>query len=196
MSPDFPTRRAVQEFPGGGTESYLLRLDADNKQIIFSTFWGGSKRETGIALALGPGEAVTVAGESYSDNLPLQNAFRKTFGPTTDAFVTRVCDPWPSSFPSNRVDFGYVMGQTDPLGAQTLDIVTGCQVPHDITEIGADQPWVKLRYEGSTAPLKLTVEVDPSGLEAGEYKGEVKIVVPAAFNKELKIPVSLTVVAP
>lgn len=196
MSPDFPTRRPVQQFPGGGTESYLLRLDPDNKQIVFSTFWGGSKRETGIALALGPGEAVTVAGESYSDNLPLQNAFRKMFGPTTDAFVTRICDPWPSTFPSSSLGFGFTIGQQDPLTPQSLDVVTGCQVPHDVTEIAVDQAWVKLRYEGTTAPLKLTVEVDPAGLAAGEHKAEIRVVVPAAFNQELKIPVVFTVVEP
>lgn len=196
MSPDFPTRRPVQQFPGGGTESYVLRLDPDNKQILLSTFWGGSKRETGTALALGPGEAVTVAGESYSDNLPLQNAFRQTFGPSTEAFVTRFCDPWPSAYPSASLNFGYTIGQQDPLVPQSLDIVTGCQVPFDVTEVSADQPWLTLRYEGTTAPFKLTVEVDSSALSAGEYKAEIRIVIPAAFNPELKIPVTVTIAEP
>jgi hypothetical protein len=193
MSGDFPTKRSVQQFPGGGTESYLLRLDADNKQIVMSTFWGGSKRETGLALALGPGEAVTVAGESYSDNLPLQNAFRKVFGPTTDAFVTKMCDPWPNTFPSSRLDFGYTIGQEGVPATQALDVVTGCTVPHDVSEITADQPWLRLRYEGRTAPLQLTVEVDPAGLTAGEHKAEIRVVVPAAFHTELKIPVTFVV---
>ncbi len=56
---DFLTSRPVQHNAAGAAESYLLKLDADNKQVFFSTFWGGSKRDATTALALGPDESVT-----------------------------------------------------------------------------------------------------------------------------------------
>ena len=55
---------------------------------------------------------------------------------------------------------------------------------------------MRVRYEGRTAPVKMTVEVDPAGLAAGEYKGEIRVTVPAAFYPELIIPVTLTVADP
>jgi hypothetical protein len=189
VSPDFPTRRSVQPFAGGAVESYLLKFDPENKQVISSTFWGGSKRDAGAAVALGPGENVTFAGESYSDNLPLQNAFRKQFGPSTDAFVTRFCDPWLSTYPAASLQY------TPVSGTQTLDILTGCTTPHDV-EVGVDQTWLRVRYEGGTAPVKLTVEVDAAGLAPGEYKAEIRVKLPAAFYSEVNVPVTLTVPEP
>ena len=193
-SGDFPTRRPIQPYAAGGTESYLLKLDPDNKQILYSSFWGGSKRETGSALALGPGENVTFAGETYSDNLPLQNAVSKQFGPTTDGFVARICEPWLGTWPTAGVNIQHVLGAEAPSGT-VLDVITGCRA-HDMTEVKASASWVKLRYEGRTAPFKLAVEVDTTDIAPGEYEAEITVTVPAAFYPELKIPVKLTVVDP
>jgi hypothetical protein len=186
FSPDFPTRRSVKPFAGGAVESYLLRLDPANKQIISSTFWGGSKRDAGAALALGPGENVTLAGESYSENLPLQNALRQQFGPTTDAFVARFCDPWLSTHPTESLLFSPISG------AETLDVLTGCTAADDF-EISVDQPWLHVRYQGRTAPMKLTVEADARDLAPGKYNAEIRVKLPAAFYPDLTISITLIV---
>lgn len=196
ISADFPTRRAVQTVPGGATESYLLKLDAENRQILYSTFWGGTKRDNGTALAFGPGEAVTLVGETASDNLPLQNEARQQFGPTTDAFVTRICDPWLSAWPAASLAFSYQAGRVEMPAPQETQVVTGCEVPQNVTELAVSVPWLRVRQEGRTAPMKLSLEVDPAGLAAGEYRGEIKVTVPSAFYSELIIPVTLTVTDP
>jgi hypothetical protein len=195
FSSDFPTHRAVQPWAGGAVESYLLRLDPDNKQIISSTFWGGSKRDAGAALALGPGENVTIVGETYSENLPLQEPVRKQFGPSTDAFVTRFCDPWPGAWPS-AVSFQHTLGNAAAPEAQAIEIYTGCTPAHDVQEIVAGQPWVRLPEVARTAPFKLTVQIDPAELAPGEYTAQIRVKVPAAFHSELTIPVTLSVLEP
>lgn len=194
VSTDFPIKRNVQPYAGGNVESYLLKLDPVNKQTLYSTFWGGGKREVGNALAVGPGENVTLVGDSYSEDLPLQNAVRKTLGATNDAFVMRFCEPWLGSWPNNSVTFGHTIGGTvaDP---QNLEVYTGCTTPFEM-EVVSDQPWLRLRYEGRTAPFKLTFEIVPNELPAGEHTANVKVTVPAAFYPELIIPVTLTVVEP
>ncbi|HYO80425.1 MAG TPA: SBBP repeat-containing protein [Bryobacteraceae bacterium] len=195
ITTDFPVHRNVQPYRGGGAESYLLKLDPGSKQIVHSTFWGGAKREVGTAVAVGPGENITVVGETYSEDLPLQNALRKKLGATTDAFVMRFCEPWLGSWPSNSLSFGYTIGQNAP-EPQSLEIYTGCSTPFDMTEAVSDQPWLRLRYEGRTAPFKLTFEVVPSEMAAGDYTATVKVKVPAAFYQELTIPVRLVVAEP
>ncbi|MBL8216391.1 MAG: SBBP repeat-containing protein [Bryobacterales bacterium] len=195
VSADFLTSRPVQPNAAGATESYLIKLDADNKQILFSTFWGGSKRDATTALALGPDESVTLVGETSSDNLPLQNAFRKQMAASTDAFVTRLCDPWPAASVTG-LQFVYTRGSATLPDPQMIEVTTGCPAAFDVEEITADQPWLRLRPDGQKTNLKLTVELTSGDLPAGEYKAELRLKVPAAFYPEVKVPVTLTVVEP
>ena len=111
-SADFPGQRSVQARHGGVQDAYVIRLDLDNSRIIYSTFWGGAKKDTALALTLGPGEQATFAGESYSDDLPLANAVQTKLGSNNDAFVAQVCDPWLSA--SAGPAFGYVIGSGAP----------------------------------------------------------------------------------
>jgi hypothetical protein len=69
-SPDFPSVRAVRPAHSGGQDAYLLRLDIDNSRILSSTFWGGSKKDAALGLALGKGEVVSFVGETYSGRFP------------------------------------------------------------------------------------------------------------------------------
>jgi hypothetical protein len=192
-SPDFPGRRPVQSVHGGGQDAYLIRLDLDNSQIIYSTFWGGQKKDTGLALTLGPGEAVTVVGESYSDDLPLANAVQPRLGSANDAFVAQICDPWLGAWPDAR--FNHVVGAERPV-AQEILVYSGCTQPFEATEVSSDQPWLTLKPGTSSVPMKLLFEVNPDGLEPGEYKATVRITIQEAFYKTLEIPVTFTVLNP
>ena len=165
----------------------------DNSQIIYSTFWGGQKKDTGLALTLGPGEAVTVVGESYSDDLPLANAVQPRLGSANDAFVAQICDPWLGAWPDAR--FNYVVGAERPV-AQEILVYSGCTQPFEATEVSSDQPWLTLKPGTSSVPMKLLFEVNPDGLEPGEYKATVRITIQEAFYKTLEIPVTFTVLNP
>lgn len=190
-SSDFPGMRAVQSVHGGMHDAYLMRLDLDNNQIIYSTFWGGSKKDAALALALGPGESATVVGESWSDNLPLANALQTRLGSINDSFVAQICDPWLGSWPSAAFD--YTIGGEKP-GTKVLDVFSGCTQPFEATEVVADQPWLTLTPNGKSVPMKLRLDVNPDGLLAGEHKATVRITVREAFHSTLEIPVVLTVV--
>jgi hypothetical protein len=95
----------VQSVHGGVQDAYLIRLDLDNSQIVYSTFWGGQKKDTALAMALGPGEQATVVGESYSDDLPIANAVQTKLGSANDAFAAQICDPWLGAWPSASFSF-------------------------------------------------------------------------------------------
>jgi hypothetical protein len=193
-SPDFPGHRALQSRYGGVQDAYLIRLDIAQKQIVSSTFWGGAKRDTALALALGPGEAATVAGESYSEDLPLSNAVQTKLGSLNDSFVMQVCEPWLHAYPG-VVNVGYAIGGDKP---QTIDVdvLTGCPQKFEVSEMAADQPWLTLIPDGRTVPAKLKLSINVDGLTAGEYKGTVRVTVAEAFYPTLEIPVVLTVAEP
>jgi hypothetical protein len=118
-------------------DAYLLRLDIDNKEVIYSTFWGGAKKDAALALALGPGEAATLAGVSYSEDLPLANAVQSKLGSANDAFVTQICDPWLGAWPSAA--FSYVRGGERPASTE-IEVYSGCTQKFEATEVASDQP--------------------------------------------------------
>lgn len=189
-SPDFPGRRVLQSTHAGAQDAYLMRLDLDNSQIIYSTFWGGQKQDAGLALALGPGENATLVGVSYSDDLPIANAVQNKLGSGNDAFVVQICDPWLGAHPSAQ--FAYVIGGEAP-AAQSLEIYSGCAQSFAVTELTANQPWLKLSPGGGNVPMKLSLEVNPDGLAPGEYTAIVRLTINEAFHRTLEIPVVFTV---
>jgi hypothetical protein len=179
-STDFPGVRTLQPRHGGANDAYVTRLDLDNSRIIYSTLWGGGKRDASLALALGPGEAATFVGESYSADLPLANAVQTKLGSNNDAFVAQICDPWlhaSGTFPE-------------------FDVTSGCSQKFEATEVSADQPWLTVVKDGTTVPMKLKLEVSMDGLAPGEHKATVRVTVPEAFHTTLEIPVVITVPEP
>ena len=141
-SSDFPGHRAVQGRHGGVQDAYLIRLDLENSQIVYSTFWGGGKKDGALAVALGPGEAATFVGESYSDDFPLLNAVQSKLGSNNDSFVAQICDPWLSV--SYSPGFAYVLGGDRPQAAD-VSVSSGCTQKFEATEVASDQPWLTAR---------------------------------------------------
>jgi hypothetical protein len=193
-SPDFPSRRLVQPVEGGAQDAFLMRLDLETNQIIYSTFWGGQKKDSGVAIALGPGEAVTIVGESYSDDLPIANAVQPKLASANDAFVTQICDPWLFAWPS--VSFAYITGSTDRPAAQELGVYSGCVQPFKVTELVTGQPWLTIEPAGGSVPLKMNLRVNPDGLAPGEYQAVIRVTIQEAFYKTVEIPVLFTVLEP
>jgi hypothetical protein len=197
-SPDFPGYRPMQEQQAGAYDAYVLRLDPDNKQILYSTFWGGSKNDLVKAVALGPGEAVTVVGDTYSPDLPVARAAQPTIGSANDAFVAQFCDPWLGAWSREgwNHEIEYVRGAEELPAAIELDIYSGCPRAFAAAGPETEAGWLKVAGDGGTVPMKLRIEVNPEGLEPGEYKTSVRIAVPDAFRPVLEIPVTLRVVDP
>lgn len=196
-SPDFPGRRMVQPVHGGAQDAYLMRIDLDSSQIIYSTFWGGQKKDAALAVALGPGEAATVVGESYSDDLPLAGAVQTRLGSLNDAFVAQICDPWLGAIPPAAA-FTYSAGGADQPPPQTVEVFSGCTGPFDaVTEVVvSDQPWLKAEASRAAVPMNLKLTAETGGLAPGEYKAVVRVTVQEAFYRTLEIPVTLTVLEP
>lgn len=56
--------------------------------------------------------------------------------------------------------------------------------------------WLAATRDGVTLPMKVTVELNPDGLDAGEYTAKINLTVPGAFNPVVEIPVRLRVFDP
>ncbi|MCB9776844.1 MAG: SBBP repeat-containing protein [Nitrospiraceae bacterium] len=103
-STNFPTKNAVQPnlavedgvaYPpgpfGNPTDAFVAQLSPDGSALIFSTYLGGSRDESGNGIAVDGNRKIYVTGDTNSTNFPIQNAFQPTNGGGGgfDAFIAK-----------------------------------------------------------------------------------------------------------
>ena len=70
-STDFPlTGGAYQSTNAGNGDAFLAVLDPGATQLIYSTLYGGSQMDQANGIHLGPGSDITLAGWTWSNDLP------------------------------------------------------------------------------------------------------------------------------
>lgn len=89
-SPNFPVAAAPYrtKFQGGNEEVFIAKLNSLGNQLIFSTFLGGESTERPVGIQVDSLGAITVAGNTNSDNFPLVGAGVASTG--IGVFVSRL----------------------------------------------------------------------------------------------------------
>jgi hypothetical protein len=90
-SANFPTTPgAFQTNFGGEWDAVVSKINPTGSALVYSTYLGGSKVETGWAIALdGEGDAY-VSGSTGSRNFPTVNPFQRALKGGGDAFVSKL----------------------------------------------------------------------------------------------------------
>jgi hypothetical protein len=84
---------------GGDGDAYIAHINPSlgKNALLYASFLGGSGIDEATSLVVDPNGHVIVSGYTLSTNFPVSaNAFQKTYGGNTDAFIT-VLDPVGSS---------------------------------------------------------------------------------------------------
>ncbi len=89
-STNLPTRNPIQPTNRGGLDAFVAKLNATGSNIIYSTYLGGGFGDLGRGIAVDLAGGAFVAGSTFSDNFPVQNAFQGTNRGQGDAFVLRI----------------------------------------------------------------------------------------------------------
>nr|MDQ2901390.1 SBBP repeat-containing protein [Acidobacteriota bacterium] len=111
-SPDFPNPAgAFQKGNAGGNDAFVLRVNPNTNQLLFSTYFGGSGDDRALALALDPQGNVYITGATSSTDLQTSNtAFQRSNAGGFDAFVAKFD-------PQGNAQFGtYFGGGADDRG--------------------------------------------------------------------------------
>ena len=110
---DFPTsQNAFDRIYNAYYDVFLTLLDQNGAALLYSTYLGGTEIDYGYGIAMGADGAVTLAGETYSDDFPTTpGAFDRTFqyDPSYirgDCFATRF------SLGATTLDFSTYLGDT------------------------------------------------------------------------------------
>jgi hypothetical protein len=89
-STDFPLVNAFQTERHGDSDVWIAKLDAAGA-LVYSTYYGGSSFENGMAIAVGPTGAIYVTGSTGSLDLPAATGFQQANGGGFgDGFVVKI----------------------------------------------------------------------------------------------------------
>lgn len=91
-SPDFPTTPgAFDPTLNGGQDAFVVKLDPDGSDLIYSTFFGGISGDVGVSIAVDVTGNVYVVGFTDSADLPTTpGAYDLTYNGSSDIFMVKL----------------------------------------------------------------------------------------------------------
>ena len=90
-SVNFPATNPVQSASGGSYDAFVAELSAAGSALVYSTYLGGSRYDSGTGVAVDAAGNAYIAGQTQSSEFPLTNPLQK--GPTAGSrsgFVMRI----------------------------------------------------------------------------------------------------------
>ena len=91
-SDDFPVQNAYQGVRQGDIDAFVTKFSNGGAALEYSTYLGGSSYDAGEGIAVDDEGTAYIAGQTTSDDFPLQNPYQSDYGGITDAFLTRLSD--------------------------------------------------------------------------------------------------------
>jgi hypothetical protein len=188
-----PARSAAEDY----FHSYVAKLSADGKSLVYSTLLGANASATGIDID-SKGKA-WVGGSMFAGIVPTtRDAYQAAPGGSVDAFLVELGDDAPAPATSIATSPGILQFNASvngpALAAQTLS-VTATDSPVSFTVLATTQPggnWLSLSTASGSTPGTLTVSANPSGLAPALYSGSI-VVTPTGGAAARTIPVTLLV---
>ncbi|MBI4535438.1 MAG: SBBP repeat-containing protein [Ignavibacteriae bacterium] len=88
-SPDFPVRRSAQAQLSGNSDLFMAKVSLSNREVLSSTFFGGSGADSGWGITLDRNNNPVVAGTTESTDLHITSGtYQPENNGKTDAFIT------------------------------------------------------------------------------------------------------------
>jgi len=93
-SVDFPVTHAMQARFGGLYDTFVLKIDATCRTLLYSGYFGSNNQDYGNGVAVDADGNAYVVGTTFENTFPVTSgAFQTTFGGgDSDAFVAKITD--------------------------------------------------------------------------------------------------------
>ena len=148
----------------GPGDAFVLKLNANGTQLLYSTYLGGIANDSGSAIALDSAGNAYIVGTTFSADFPVKNPFQAAKGAQQDAFVAKINPTgtgWVYStyLGGNNVDEGNGIA-VDAAGNAYLDRLYG------VDELSDASP-----FRGSNAGLidAFVTQTESRGFRAGLF---------------------------
>jgi hypothetical protein len=168
-SSNFPTVNALQLAIGGDRDAFVIKLTADGAALSYSTYFGGSRSEDGLGIAVDKQGQAYVTGNTESSDFPTKNALQPTFsGGIWDAFVAQLtADGAALRYSTYLGGSGSDQGNGIVVGERGQAYVTGNSDSSDFPTKNALQPAIGGNFDAFVAQLT----ADGAALRYSTYLG-------------------------
>ncbi len=166
---DFPT---VNPLPSGRPEGaaydfvFVSKLNAAGSALVYSTYLGGTSRETGHGIAVDRAGNAYITGVVSSPNFPVVNAYQPALKAVSDAFVTKL-NPTGSALIYSTYLGGSAVDEGDSIAVDASGnaYITGRTVSDDFPTAKAAQAHCSGNSCGGNIPHwdAFVTKVNPSG---------------------------------
>jgi len=106
LSEDFPLANEFQSTLNGSDDAFIAKLSPTGKQLLFSSYLGGTQRDRAWDLALDSGGNIYITGQTASTDFPTAGALQAHYSGEMDAFLV-VLDP------AHTLQYGSYIGGSD-----------------------------------------------------------------------------------
>lgn len=89
-STDFPIVKPLQGSNHGFVDAFIVKMSPSGPSLLYSTYLGGTDRESGSGIAVDPAGNVYVTGITDSTDFPLISPLQSGFGGIRDVFVVKI----------------------------------------------------------------------------------------------------------
>jgi len=144
-STNFPLLNAVYAQPAGGNDAFVANLNAAGSGLLFSSYFGGSGDDAGLAIRLDNGGSPVIAGVTSSANFPTTaGVLQGAFGGSYDGFILKLQNST-CTYTVNPTTLIVAAGG----GSSTITVTStaGCNAP----SVSSNVNWASVSITGSTA---------------------------------------------
>ncbi|MDP9161037.1 MAG: SBBP repeat-containing protein [Acidobacteriota bacterium] len=114
---DFPLKNTIQNHVAGNYDAFVSKFDPTGKELIYSTYLGGSQFDHAVGIQVDDQGSAYIAGITLSPDFPVKNALQSSLGGRSDGFVAKLS---PSG--SELIFSTYLGGEgSDDIGALAID---------------------------------------------------------------------------
>jgi hypothetical protein len=89
-SSNFPGTSGVYQSSNGGAQDVFVAKFNNTGSLLSSTYLGGSDSEWSYGMTVDSADNIIIGGETFSDDMPLQNAYQTTYEGVGDTFVAKI----------------------------------------------------------------------------------------------------------
>jgi len=169
-SDNFPVAAAVQPVKNADTDAFIAKLNSAGSALVYSTYLGGSGRDSGFSVAVDQASSTYVFGQTNSNDFPGVNSPLNTKGGgAADAFITKLAD---SSLASSSVQ----------LSSPTFATTEGCaEATVTVTRTGSTSGTVNVDYivndNTATQRTDFTLASGSLGFGPGDTNKSISILI-------------------